>query len=100
MNVVQAEGMERVGELPTDRRLMDRRIMFNFSTEQIKRLGIQVAEHFMRDDREGAWQLMQTYNLSGQGHYQLMAFALQRLGTYSGDPDRLFINWMANIHLK
>jgi hypothetical protein len=89
----------RPNQATEDRRnLMDRRVMINFSTDQLKRVGVQVAEHFMRDDKQGAWQLMQTYNLSGQGHYQLMAYALQRLATYENNPQSKFIDWIANIH--
>lgn len=78
--------------------LMDRRVMINFSTDQLKRVGIQVAEHYMREDKQGAWQLMQTYNLSGQSHYQLMAFALQRIATYCDVQPIKFIDWITTIH--
>lgn len=88
-------------DIPDDRRnLMDRRVMINFSVDQLKRIGVQVAEHFMRDDKQGAWQLMQTYNLSGQGHYQLMAFALQRLASYAGTTSNQFVDWLTTIHQK
>lgn len=99
-SIIKRERMDQAGELVEERRLMDRRVIINFTTDQLKRVGVQIAEHFMRDDKVGAWQLMQTYNLSAQGHYQMMAFALQRLGTYEGNPDRMFVDWITNIHLR
>lgn len=100
MNEEIRQRIEKANLVEDTQNPLDRRVIINFNTDQLRRVGVQVADHFMRGDKDGAWHLMQTYNLSSQGHYQLMAFAMQRMIARGGNTDILFIDWLAGIHYQ